>query len=207
MILTLCPTKSRPKECLQMLRSFRETSTEKNHIWLLFNDDENFEIYEECFKYIDYHIGLNNPTVTQLLNTAYNMTKDYNYVHIANDDVLYLTPGWDTKFKEALKAPGIAYGDDLFQGENLCTFPFISKEIVDAVGWVQMPLLEKYSGDVVWKFIGNQLNILKYIPEIIISHQWKGCSDQDLNKKDMNSFAEWLKISHRDIKKINEILK
>ncbi len=145
--------------------------------------------------------------VTEAINKIFNQFPNYDYYHITNDDVTYHTPNWDTKLIQVLEdyGPGIAYGNDLFQGQNLCTFPMISGDIVRKLGWLQLPTLNKYAGDVVWKMIGEHCKCLYYVPEVIIEHHWEGASEE-LNKKDMAKFAEWLPWSFRDIKRVMEVV-
>lgn len=145
-----------------------------------------------------------NPGVTKSINEIFNDNPDYDFYHITNDDCEYKTPLWDLKLAQNGK---ITYGNDGFQGSNLCTFPMIDGDIARAVGWLQLPALNCYAGDVVWKFIGEALGILEYHPEVEIMHHWEGCSDPATNTKDMEAFANWLPHSFKDINKIKEALK
>lgn len=142
-------------------------------------------------------------TVTESINIIFNSNPDYDFYFIANDDIEFKTPLWDLSLSNKGK---ISYGDDLIQDENLCTFPMIDGDIARAVGWLQLPTLNRYCGDVVWRTIGHALNILEYHPEIIIKHNWEGCSDELIHKEDMNRFAQWLPWSFRDIKKVREVV-
>ncbi len=142
-------------------------------------------------------------SITKLLNKMFEKYPDFDFYHIANDDCIYHTPLWDTTLAKKGK---ITYGDDLLQRENLCTFPMIDGDIVRAVGWIQMPTLERYCGDVVWKFMANRLNILEYHPEVIIQHLWDG-ADAKVNNKDMEAFAEWLGVCEKDISKVKDAIR
>lgn len=86
------------------------------------------------------------------------------------DDHVVRTPGWDAKIAAALATPGIAYGDDRLQGEHLPTAPFISAEIVRALGWYALPTCRHMYIDDAWKALGNELGILRYLPDVIIEH-------------------------------------
>lgn len=141
-------------------------------------------------------------SITNIFNKAFNDNPDYDFYFMANDDIIFKTLNWDLKL--AVKGK-ISYGNDLIQSNNLCTFPMIDGDIVRALGWLQMPLLSKYCGDVVWKFIADNLKLLNYNPEVIIEHKWEG-ADEVINKQDMQAFANWLQVSHRDINKIRRAL-
>lgn len=141
-------------------------------------------------------------TVTEVFNKMFNKYPDFDFYHMTNDDCVYQTKDWDLKLCHKGK---ISYGDDLFQRQNLCTFPMIDGDIVRAVGWLQMPTLERYYGDSVWKFIGQQCNNLNYVPEVVIKHEWNG-ADLKIYEEDTMRFAEWLPLAFKDISKIKEIL-
>jgi hypothetical protein len=187
MILTICPySGKRLYELERMKESFYKTSYEDNQL-----------------------VIISRGTVTEAINLAFKENYSAKYFHITNDDVIYKTKGWDTKFINILEeyGNGIAYGDDLIQGKNLCTFPFISGDIARALGWLQLPTLNRYCGDVVWKFLGQSLDILYYVPEVIIHHQWKEEEmDKELGLLDMQRYAKWLPHAYKDINKIKEIL-
>lgn len=181
-IITICPSVNNRN---MVTKSFFDTITEDNSLFF-------------C----------SDGTVTEALNSFIDDIPKYDFVHITNDDVEYKTKGWDTQFVNLAKqmGHGIYYGNDLIQGENLPTFPFVSREIIQAIGWLQLPTLEQYCGDVVWKYLGKQCNFLYYLPSIIIEHKWKADGSEDIHMKDMKSFAEWLPHSHITISKIKAIL-
>ncbi len=142
------------------------------------------------------------PGVTKAINEIFEKYPHFDYYFLANDDMEFLTKDWDITLVNKGK---ISYGDDGFQGANLPTFPMIDGDIARAVGWLQLPTLNRYAGDVVWKFIGEQLNILNYVPEVKLKHHWEG-ADPVINKEDMAEFAKWLPYSHKDIERIKGVL-
>ncbi len=87
------------------------------------------------------------------------------------DDHVCRTEGWDKMVASALTSPGIAYGDDLAFGEALPTAPFMSAEIVNALGWYALPTCEHLYIDDVWRELGRALGRLHYLPDLIIEHQ------------------------------------
>lgn len=87
------------------------------------------------------------------------------------DDHLAMTPGWDRLIEAALAEPGIAYGDDRLQGPRVPTAPFISARIVLALGWYALPSCRHLYIDDAWKALGLALGRLRYVPEVVISHE------------------------------------
>ena len=209
MILSICPTFNRPDECFRMVKSFKGLSTEYNKLILLFSNNEpRLDQYKDSLELVDgYHILPSTHTITELINSCLKIYSNIKYYHITNDDVIYKTLGWDNKLVRVLEdyGSGISYGDDLLQGKNLCTFPMITADLPEKLGWLQMPKLNRYCGDVVWKFIGENCDCLYYVPGVIIQHKWQG-ADATINKEDMAKFAEWLQRSHIECDEVREVV-
>lgn len=212
-VLSICPTKGRSELCAQMVQSFNKTAKENNILVLGMNfGDPHLTYYND----IKEHkvVCKANATVTEVVNDIYKMYPNYDFYHILNDDVIYHTNGWDTKFIQVIKecGPGIAYGNDLFQGKNLPTFPFISKELVKSIGWLQLPRLNRYFGDMVWRHIGQMTNTLYYLGGVEIEHMHNLADksdivpDMEVYDADQLAWASWLPSSHIDINRIKEAL-
>lgn len=180
-ILAICPSIN-PDKLKKMLISYENTRS-------------------ECVKIIIDNTP--NASITKIFNKIFQENAGYDYYFMANDDIIFQTINWDIKLAHKGK---ISYGNDLFQGQNLCTFPMIDGDIVRALGWLQMPELYHYCGDVVFGFIGKELNILEYVPDVIIKHEWEGCYKRDIHTEDMKKFAQWLSRSYKDINKIKDML-
>lgn len=192
-ILTVCPSNN-PKFFGEMFKSFRGTSTAHNE--LIINRDTD-------------------KTITQIINKVWEVNRGYDFYHITNDDVIYHTKGWDSKFIDLAKerGPGVYYGNDLFMGENLATFPFISGKLVEAVGFLQEPSLIRYYGDTVWSALAKECKCLHYVPEVIIEHKTffngkrEGKPDAEAYKKDSESFHKWATLKAIfDLAKVREVL-
>lgn len=97
------------------------------------------------------------------------------------DDHFCRTPGWDRLITEALTQPGIAYGDDLLQGQNLPTAPFVSASIVNALGWYFLPTLRHMFVDDALKTIGEAAGILRYLPDVVIEHLHPGAGKAQID--------------------------
>ena len=207
-ILTICPTFKRPELASQMSASWFKTSTEDNTLALGCDiGDPKLSAYKDI-KSANKIFCKAGSTVTEVINSIYVQHPNYDFYHITNDDVIYHTHGWDSKFVNLSEeyGHGIFYGNDLLQGANLCTFPFISAPIVKAVGWLQLPTLNRYAGDVVWKFLGQSCNCLYYMGGVVIQHNHNGKIDKRINKGDMGRFAKWLPSSNREVNAIKGVL-
>lgn len=173
-ILTICPS-IRPKLLNKMLISYYNTVSQPYII-----------------------ISTEIKPITKILNEVFQENPNFDFYHLTNDDVEYKTKDWDIKLANKGK---ISYGDDLFQRENLSTFPMIDGDFVRALGWLQMPNLERYYGDSIWHFIGSRCGIMNYVPEVVIQHTWDG-ADMDIYRLDTQKFGEWLPWAFKDIEKV-----
>lgn len=220
-ILTIMPSRNRPGRCQAAVRSLLNNSTMSDIRVLIDSDDPSLEEYMNHEEKYFYEVK-ERQTITQRINScSMDNVAEYDYFHLTNDDTIYHTKDWDMKFiyTNKLKKNFIVYGNDLFQGQNLCTFPFISKEIVKCLGWLQMPLLNKYFGDMVWKVVGSQANCLYFTPDVIIEHlHFLANKDtepteefmkeyMDIYTKDKSNYVKWLINSDDEIQKVREICK
>lgn len=218
-ILTICPSKGRPRLLKDMLTSFLDTRSPSTDMLVAMDEDDPFE-----FEYMKILRELKIPcftslglTVTEHINRCYSIVGDsYDYFHLTNDDVIYKTPNWDLEMVGRLSTyEGISYANDGFQSENLPTFPMISARIVRALGWLQLPTLKWLCGDLVWKDIGRALGRLHYLPDVHIEHRhWiNGKRTQDnpdydkVYKEDMEQYHRWWVLQRKiDIAKLREVL-
>jgi hypothetical protein len=136
------------------------------------------------------------------------------------DDHVARTPGWDKLVEEALREPGIAYGDDLIQGAHLPTAPFISARIVLALGWFFLPTCKHLYGDDGVKRIGRAIGRLHYLSDVVIEHvhpavgktEWDAGYERANNvyamERDKAAYIRWLKsdLYTQDIRNIERAI-
>lgn len=117
------------------------------------------------------------------------------------DDHVIRTPGWDRRITEVLRAPGIAFGDDLLQGSKLPTAPFVSAAIVRALGYYFPTCLEHMYPDNAIRDLGDRLGILHYLPDVVIEHMHPGAGKAEPDEgylradsstaRDREAYHEW----------------
>jgi hypothetical protein len=94
-----------------------------------------------------------------------------DYIGVLSDDHLPRTQFWDDKLIAALDGrPGVAYGNDLNQGEKLPTACVISSDIICSLGYMCPPALEHLYTDDFWKMLGQAVGNLAYCPDVVIEH-------------------------------------
>lgn len=205
-LFVICPTISRSLRIREFLKSFKETKSEGTELILgLDINDPQHGAYIKLSEEYDFHVGdFQGENITQIFNMIVQKEMDWDYYMPINDDFVFKTIGWDKLLIEAIRGKGIAYPNDLFQGENCPTTSVISKEIVQALGWLQLPTLTHLFGDRVWWTIGKTCHCLTYCPDVIIEHRHfvsgkanpdivsDRTNSLDMYKKDEEQFVAWL---------------
>lgn len=204
-LCVICPTRERPEKLQRMYDSFIETKCGKTAIILCVDVDDKTEYNYNCAISVEPH-----KTNTEIINDIFSKYPNFKYYMVINDDIVFKTIGWDI----VLKQKGINFPED---GTNrkFPTFSVIDGDIPRALGWLQMPRLEYLCGDLVWDFIGKQLNILKYNPSVLIDHNHFlfGANKDSISehthshhKKDHEAFAQWLlNDMYNDIRKVKNV--
>jgi hypothetical protein len=118
-----------------------------------------------------------------------------------NDDMRFRSHSWDRLIAQA--NAGIAFGNDLFQGERLVTSPFIRADIPKRLGWYGLPAVEHLFVDNAWGDIGRGLGVLRYLPEVVIEHlhplagkgEWdegyERANNQEVTDRDRIAYEVW----------------
>jgi hypothetical protein len=146
---------------------------------------------------------------TEALNAAAaaDFSQGHDILGAFGDDVLFRTDGWDRTVKAMLATPGIAFGDDLVHGKNHPTAVFMSRAIVDALGWLALPATKHQWADDGWKRLGNDAGCLRFMPDVIVEHMhpavgksemddtyralFEGPEASERGKSDYGGFHEW----------------
>jgi len=234
-LLVLCPSRGRPYRIMEMIKSFEDTINpfHTELIVLLDKDDDSLGIYEEklpVWVRTEIYDRTGDKTLTtEILNRAFEKHNDYEFYSVTNDDICYLTKGWDEALCQKLKISCgqddtmlEKYGKDFIANVEPATFPItsvIDGDMCRAVGWIQYPELIHSAGDNIWYWIGRRGNCLyvdrkyhtvhnsAYFGRGEADETFKRCNAMD-NKKDYYTYIEWLKYkSGNEICKIESLIK
>ena len=170
--LVLVPTRGRPKNAVEVLQAHREFSCRSDLLFVVDKDDEEIVNYRSAVG-VEYILEIENTTrgMAYPVNVAAKKYADeYDFFTFIGDDHRFRTPDWDIALSRAIgSAPGISYGNDLLQGENLPTAVMMSKAIVSALGGMVPPKLRHLYLDNFWKKIGQDLGNLVYLPDVFFN--------------------------------------
>lgn len=182
-ITIVMPSRGRPARARAAVQAIRDTAVlvSTSVVLAVDADDPELEAYQKLRWPGDYRAEVS--LVELAPEDTGNLVRATNTVSLRiagedptaiignlGDDHVCRTPGWDRLVADALADPGIAYGDDLYQHDDLPTAPFISAEIVLALGWYALPDLEHLWIDNVWRDVGAQTGRLRYLPNVVIEH-------------------------------------
>ncbi len=215
---------SRSARIEEFLESFQATKSPGTELILgLDNADPEYAAYMALTKKYDFAVGVfEGENITKIFNAIALNESEYAYYMPTNDDFVFKTSGWDNELISTIEknGKGIAYGNDLFQGENCPATSIISGEIVRALGWLQLPELTHLYGDRVWYMLGRGAKCLYYRDDVIIEHKHfvanKGEKDAIADKTNSDAmynadgqvFANWLSGQAKsDLEKVIAICK
>ena len=174
-MLTIVPTRGRCDNAMRLFEAINATADFTELIFAIDADD-----VAEYGDLMHATAGVNNVKIVIAARMGMNgtlnhwanwMAPDYDYICFMGDDHLPITKGWDTKLAEAIgDKAGIAYGNDLLQGENLPTAVVMSTKIIRALGFMSPPALKHLFLDNFWLAIGKALGNATYLSDVIIEH-------------------------------------
>ena len=177
-VLVITPTRGRAARLAEMKAGTLRTSRAQTDIAVAVDsDDPAFDAYADLrTRADDRTIWYSGPrlSVSGWTNhVALEQMSGYRALMVLGDDHIPRTEGWDTALLAAIDGmggTGIAYGNDLLQGQALCTAAMMSSDIVAALGWMAHPGMKHYHIDNVWQDLGQDAGCLAYCPDVILEH-------------------------------------
>lgn len=204
-LIIFVPTRARPNALVSFWGEFERTKTENSEvIFILDEDDPELHRYKaENNGRAKYVVA--PPTARGMvgaLNWAFRTLDSRDELGFAvgfmGDDHRPRTFGWDARYLASLRTQrtGFVYGNDLFQGERMPTQVAMSTDIPRSLGWMCPPQFEHLCVDVIWKDLGDGINRIEYLPDVIVEHMHPlaGKSREDKAYRQVNNIL----IARRD---------
>lgn len=174
-LLVIVPSRGRPENAERLAEAFAATCTADTRLlFAIDNDDptrDRYPVYPE-YGYEVLFCGSWQPMVPKLNLVAGSQPRKWPVLGFMGDDHLPRAHGWDTLMLDALRemGTGVVYGDDLLQGERLCSAWVMTSDIVRALGrMVPAPVDHMYSDNSVME-LAKAANCLRYLPDVVIEH-------------------------------------
>ena len=204
--LLIVPTRNRPESALELLNEFKKTAVMSDIVFGI--DDDDTSVYSaEVLEHAERNPRLRMGGTLNLLAVKY--ADQYDYLSFMGDDHRPRTQSWDLRLANMIdQGPGIAYGNDLLQGERLPTAVMMSAEIVEAIGYMVPPVLVHMYMDNFWKDLGSALGALSYRHDVVIEHMHylAGKSQIDEGYKEVNHVSVYQKDAEAYGKYVTESL-
>lgn len=211
-LLVIVPTRGRPHNVPRILDAWDKTGAPDTAQLLLAvdRDDPRRQVYSafavnEWCSILEHPVHV--PMVVKLNDTArYALTeRDWPYVAFMGDDHVPRTAGWAQRYVEGLKAlgTGVVYGNDLVQGEKLCTQWAMTSDIVRALGRMVPADVEHMYCDNSVMDLAREAGCLKYLPDVRIEHAhpvagrgawdagYERVNSRDQYRRDHASYMRW----------------
>jgi hypothetical protein len=201
-LLVICVTRGRPHSVPDLWDAWTATSDGRADLLFAVDDDDPaLGEYQALSGYLARHSGPRGPLwgarprlrLAGTLNAvALKYAGTYRMLGSWGDDHRPRTPHWDTRMVEAIDGmggTGVAYGDDLLQGERIPTAVAMSSDIVTALGYMAIPGPAHLCIDMAWLDWGKAIGKVAYLPDVVIEHchPAAGTAPMDAGYEDVNS--------------------
>ena len=192
----LCPTRSRATRAVDFAESAIRTAKHPERLELLFYLDDNDPELQSYYKGMDALKGrlveAGNIQITEgpevgvprATNVLANKSKS-EIIMYTSDDQVYIDHGWDSRLdKEVAKYPDrifCIWFNDGWESEKFCTFPIVSRQWIETLGYFLFPFFEHFFTDTWIWMLAKSVDRAIYIPDVLIEHRhWKiGKSEKD----------------------------
>lgn len=217
-ISLLCPTRGRAAQAMRLALSVVQTASQPERIELLFYVDSNDPEKVTYEKALQQHKSQLDRLRRCLVVVAepIGISKAWNILAavsqgsllvMAADDQTYNTTGWDDRLLAEIQR----FPDEIFcmwfneghWGENLCTFPIVSRKWCVTLGYFTTGLFECLYDDLWIMDLAQRLDRLHYIPDVLTEHlHWsygKSEIDETYAWKQVNNEGQLKPAVRRDM--------
>jgi len=187
-VLVIVPTRGRPDASVEFHKEFLAKSMISDLMFAIDEDDaDSYSRIEGVLYEVNPRMGMNGT----LNYVATKYADKYKYIAFMGDDHRVRTFGWDIVMTEKMGSLGVAYGNDLIQGQALPTAVLMSSNIIKAIGYMAPPKQKHMYLDNFWLDLGTRLNAIHYLEDVIIEHLHfsVGKSDMDSSYQETNDSA------------------
>lgn len=177
----ILPTRNRSQQVYRLFESIKQTTLNLENIEvILYTDDDDLESQKiscDTFSVVKI-IQERGKTMGEITRICYSKSSG-KYIMLLNDDVIFRTKDWDdkvldafSKFKDEI---ALVYGDDLYQGKKMASFPVLSRVVCDLMGSI-CPLeykrifIDVHIFDIFKKLQKLGYSRIVYLEDVIFEH-------------------------------------
>lgn len=188
-MIVIVPSRGRPSRAAGMAASAYQMAAGKVKVVIAIDPDDP-ELAQYRRKVKDLVVLPERVGYSGTLNAIAEQHPDHDVYGAFGDDVLFRTYGWDEKVRETLSTPAIAFPNDLAHGAGWPTAIFMSGAIRKALGWLAIPVCRHQYVDNAWKRIGDDLGILRYMPDVICEHMHEAYGKAEMDDTYRSVYSE-----------------
>jgi hypothetical protein len=167
--VVLVPSRNRPGNVARLMRAWTDTGATAELVVLVDDDDPELAGYE-ALGLPSLIVGPRQRIGPLLNDWAPHFAAEADVVGFMGDDHCPRTYGWDARIADASTPWTVVYGNDLLQGQNIPTAVFMGSGLVRELGYFNPPGCQHLYLDNAWKFYGESLGTLRYLPDVIVEH-------------------------------------
>ena len=190
-MLIVCPSRGRPTNIAVLQHCWDDTTNAAELLVCVDEDDPTLNEYRALFPTSGRGlvVGPRKSLCGWINHVALALCDIHDAIGFIGDDVRPRTPNWDTELVDSLQPFGVVYGNDLHQGERLCTHPLFDSRFVQTWGFACPPGLTHLYVDNFWMSVGQRLGTLVYREDVILEHMHPhaGKADMDAGYREVNS--------------------
>lgn len=187
------PTRGRPEQLARCIDSAFDTAEHPERVEFICYRDDDDDSYDGCDLRTRWVTGP-RLTLSKCWNVCY-AAGDADIVCHLGDDIVFRTEGWDTAVAEVFEAMpdriGFVYTRDGVQDQALGTHGFLSRQWVEAVGYMCPPLFSHDYNDTWLNEVAHRIGRRIYLPNVLMEHMhwlW-GKADHDQTYLDHEEFG------------------
>lgn len=175
-ILWICPSRKRPERLERLILSWKNTTENLSELLVVIDsDDDSYNNLIEKYPIIKWEIT--EPIFGSFLNLinskAIEYSKEYQYIGFMEDDIVFETPGYESRFIKKLKElgkTGIVHAKDGVDKRKFISIPVVDSYIIRTLGWFSPPCLKSLWADNFWREMATILKTYYKFEDVIIRH-------------------------------------
>lgn len=187
-LLLKCPTRSRPKQVIETLRSYVQLANQPNRLGICVScdtDDESMHDHN-----VQYHIKKlpvawtnifysdNNSKIEAVNADMDKIDWKWDVVILVSDDMIPKVKGYDDRIRERmpLSTDGIVWINDGTQANTLNTLSILGRTMYNSFGYIYHPSYKSLFCDTEFSNLckGPLSSKCSYIDEVLIRHEHPG---------------------------------
>jgi hypothetical protein len=175
-LLVIVPSRGRPQNIARLALAWLSTATGRSELLVAVDDDDPelpaYRTALNAYPWIRRHIGPRLRLCGTLNEVAVAEAPNHRALAFLGDDHIPRSPGFDPRLVAALDrlGTGIAYGNDLLQGEKMPTAVAMTSDIVQTLGYMAAPSMVHLCLDLVWLDWGRGIDRITYLNDVVIEH-------------------------------------